>query len=56
MLGIECGGSFGKFGPFVHSPQKGWECPKCESILAPWLSFCDLCEMKSKDEEEIVYH
>lgn len=23
------------------NPQKGWECPRCGKILAPWMSQCD---------------
>lgn len=21
--------------------QKGWECPRCGKILAPWMAYCD---------------
>ena len=28
---------------FTPSPQQGWECPRCRTIHAPWVSEC-LCQ------------
>lgn len=25
-------------------PVQGWECPKCGSVYAIWISKCDRCE------------
>ena len=30
--------------PFI---QKGWECPKCGSIMVPWQSYCVFCSNKT---------
>lgn len=29
--------------------QKGWECPKCGSVMAPWQSYCVFCSNKSSN-------
>lgn len=29
----------------VNQPrhEKGWECPKCGRVYAPWVPKCDVC-------------
>ena len=29
-------------------PFKGWECPRCKQINAPWVPYCDCKEEKSE--------
>ena len=29
--------------------QKGWECPKCGRVLAPWKSMCPCSTPKTED-------
>ena len=29
--------------PFGPSPLKGWECPKCGGVNAPWIAECPTC-------------
>ena len=29
--------------------QKGWECPKCGSVMAPWQSYCVFCSNKTSN-------
>lgn len=30
-------------------PFKGWECPRCKQINAPWVPYCD-CKEEEKSE------
>ena len=36
------------------SPFKGWECPRCKQINAPWVPFCDCKEEEEKKNSETV--
>ena len=34
--------------------DKGWECPKCGRVYAPWVSQCSNCVPKTADASAIA--
>lgn len=41
------------FGPataLMDATVKGWECPKCGGVYAPWCYRCDNCKPEEKED------
>ena len=36
-------------------PFKGWECPRCKQINAPWVPYCDCEEEEEKKSDSISW-
>lgn len=34
---------FPVFIPFKEKHERGWECPKCEMVMAPFMTYCTNC-------------
>lgn len=43
---------FGETFKAIHSPNTGWECPRCHRIYSPTTKTCELCNPVARNNME----